>query len=203
MAEPSTYKDGTWQDNLFITVTRLDGSDVDFHAKINEVGFSGGDKNIEGQPLMNGGRIRQNEAQEDFEFTGTMYPEGVSAEDAYGLMQWLMGSEDQNDSSDAISEFVNRNERPDLRIVVLLTNDSDIESATDEVSGEDVKALRWIYTNATCASAVPNFDDQIWTTEFTFQIPPKDENGESNVRVQEYRGDSSDSLDALDSYESS
>lgn len=199
-AGPSVLLDQAWQERAFVTITKKGGSDVNFGALLNEIGWSGGEKDVEGQPLMNAGRQRQITAQSDFEFSGTLYPIGVSTGNPDGIAEFFHGGSDQLDSNNSAAEFETDTERPEFRIAVMFTNDDNVASATDEVSGTDNKAYRWIAKDALLTGYEPNFDDMIFSVDVTFVVPPFDETGASLVREQEYTGDSSDVLSSLSSY---
>lgn len=201
---PSLLTDSSWQERVFITITKLDGSDIDFHSTFNEIGFSGGEKGMESEPLMNGGRRRILESEGDREFTGTMYPVGVSSANALGFDEWFHGSGDNKSGTTGVQEYETSLVRDDFRVVIMWTNDSAVSSATDEVAASsDNDAYRIIYTDCTLTEFNPNFDDQVLTADFTFTVPPFDASGNSRVTVQEYTGDSSNPLSSLSSYTSS
>lgn len=197
----SIFVDESFQERVFVTITKKGGSDVDFHSSLNEIGFGGGEKGTEGQPLMNGGRRRIHSAQEDFEFTGTLYQYGVDASSASGLDSWYHASGDNLDGTTGTSEYETALDRTDVRVAVMWTNDDSVTSATDEVSAsEDHQAVRYVLTDANITEYVPSFDDQVLTADFTATVTPFDETGSSRLKVQEYTGDASNTLSALSSY---
>lgn len=207
-AGPSVLQDASWQERAFVTLSKKGASsDIDFHGLMSEMSFSGGAKDVEGQALMNGGRLRQRSAQEDFEWSATLYMTGVSPSEGTGIAEWFHGSSDQKSSKSSVYEYETSLTRDDFRIAVMFTNattnasGSDLTSATDGVEANSSnKAYRFIATDAQLTEYEQNFDDNVLEVEVTFVITPFDETGASNVREQEYTGDASETLAALTSY---
>ncbi|MDY6788793.1 MAG: hypothetical protein SVV03_02410 [Candidatus Nanohaloarchaea archaeon] len=197
---PSVLQDASWQEKALVSVTPKGGTEVQFEANLSEIGWTGGAKDVEGTPLLNGGRMRERSAQEDFEFTGTLYITGVSTAEGTGIGEWFHGSSDQSTKS-TVYEFKTSHARDDFRIAVLFTNDSNVTSASGSVGADSsVQAYRWIMEDAQLTEYEPNFDDKVLEVEVTFVASPFDDSANSNVREQEYTGDSSEKLDALSSY---
>ena len=46
-----------WMEECLIAISKIGGSDLTFHALTETVDFDIGDKDIEGVPLVNGGRV--------------------------------------------------------------------------------------------------------------------------------------------------
>lgn len=199
---PSVKQDSSWQEKALVSVTPKGGSEVQFEADLSEIGWTGGAKDVEGTPLLNGGRMRERSAQEDFEFTGTLYITGISTAEGTGISEWFHGSDDQKDSKSTVYEYQTSHARDDFRISVLFTNDtSDNLSAESAVGADDnVEAYRWIMKDAQLTEYEPNFDDMVLEVEVTFVASPFDDSANSNVREQEYTGDSSEKLESLSSY---
>lgn len=198
-AGPSVLEDVAWQERAFVTITQKGESDVDFHGLISEMSWSGGSKDVEGQPLMNGGRLTQYSSQEDFEFSATLYIFGVDANEGSGIADYFHGSDDQLDSDAGHFEYETTLNRSDFRVAVMFTDDSDVSSATDEVKSGN-QAYRWYCTGAKLTEYEQNFDDMVLQVEVTFVIPPFDEEGSSQVFEQEITSSASNPLEALASY---
>lgn len=198
-AGPSVKEGVAWQERAFVTITEKGGDDIDFHSFMSEMSWSGGSKGVEGQPLMNGGRLTQYSAQEDFEFSATLYLTGVSPDEGSGISAYFHGSADQLDSTTGQYEYETTLNRSDFRIAVLFTDDSNVTSGVDEVaSGQS--AYRWICTGAKLTDYEQSFDDQTLQVEVTFTIPPFDATGASRVREQELLQSASNPLSSLSTY---
>lgn len=190
---PSVLEDGAWQERAFVTIQKKGGSAYDFHSDLSEIGFSGGSKDVEGQPLMNGGRMTQYSSQEDFEFSGTLYMSGVSAEDSTGIASYFHGSDDQKDSNTGQYEYETSLTRDDFVIAVLFTNDTAVDSALDDVASGS-EGYRFICADAKLTEYEQNFDDMVLQVEVTFIIPPFDVAGNSRVVEQEQTDSASAAL---------
>lgn len=199
MTDPSQIEDVAWQERAFVTISQKGGTDIDFHALMSEISFSGGSKGVEGQPLMNGGRMTQYNSQEDFEFSATLYIIGVKPEEGTGIAEFFHGSEDQLSSSSGQHEFVPSLTRADHRIACLWTEDASVTSAVDEVAAEK-RAYRWIAEGAKLTDYEQSFDDMVLEVEVTFTIPPFDAEGAPQLKEQENTGTGTDALEALGDY---
>lgn len=215
-AGPAVLKDNVWQERVLVAFTNSNDTTIQFASTFNEIGFDGGAKEVEGTPLMNGGRVRNYSAQEDYEVSGTLYPIGVqSASNNNSLAEFIHGSllssapslssVSQDPSSNSGVEMAETTlERADLRLAVMWTNDSGVTDATASVGPDSsVNALRLVWEDVHVTEVIPSFDDQVLTEEFTAVVPPFDASGNSRFLRQEYTGDASDSLAALDAYNGS
>jgi len=200
MPDPSQLTDASWQDRVFVTVTRKsDQTSFDFHGLLNEIGFGGGEKDFEGDPLMNGGRIRRRSAQADEEFTGTLYPVGADAGDGTarpeGLHEFFYESGDQADPDEG-AKFQSSLNRRDYRVVVLWTNDPNVSDALTTVAAE-YAGYRKVMRDCQLTDVTLNFDDMVLTAEVTFKAPVFDEKGVSTVYVESCKDNGTDTLPAV------
>jgi hypothetical protein len=200
MPEPSQLSEVAWQERCFITISKKGASsDHDFHGFTEEISFSGGEKGVEGQPLLNGGRFTQFDAQSDIEYEMTIYKIGVSPAEATGIEEFFYGSSDNLSDQTGQFEYETSLIRDDFRVVALWTNDEAVESAVDAVSSGKV-GYRRIATGAKLTNVDVNFDDQVLQAEITFTIPPFDAAAESQERVQEQTESASAELASLGNY---
>jgi len=198
MPEPSQLEDVAWQERAFVTISEKGGSDVDFEGFMSELSFSGGSKGVEGQPLMNGGRMTQYSSQEDFEFSATLYITGVEPAEGTGIAKFFHGSDDQLSDTGQF-EYEASLSRADFRIACLWTEDPNVQSAVGEVAS-DQRAYRWIAEGAKLTDYEQSFDDQVLEVEVTFTIPPFGAEGAAKVREQENLATGSAALASLSSY---
>lgn len=198
-AGPSVLEDAAWQERAFVTITKRGSTDVDFHGLISEFDFSGGAKDVEGQPLMNGGRLTQYSSQEDFEFSATLYITGATPEEGSGIGAYFHGSGDQKDGETGIYEYETSLARDDFQVAVLFTNDETVESATDAVASGS-EGYRWYAEGAKLTSYEQSFDDMVLEVEVTFVIPPFDEQGNSQLFEQEITSEATSELPSISGY---
>jgi len=198
MPEPSQLEDVAWQERAFVTISEKGDSDVDFEGFMSELSFSGGSKGVEGQPLMNGGRMTQYSSQEDFEFSATLYITGVEPAEGTGIAKFFHGSDDQLSDTGQF-EYEASLSRADFRIACLWTEDPNVQSAVGEVAS-DQRAYRWIAKGAKLTDYEQSFDDQVLEVEVTFTIPPFGAEGAAKVREQENLASGSAALASLSSY---
>jgi len=198
MPEPSQLEDVAWQERAFVTISEKGGTDVDFEGFMSELSFSGGSKGVEGQPLMNGGRMTQYSSQEDFEFSATLYITGVEPAEGTGIAKFFHGSDDQLSDTGQF-EYEASLSRADFRITCLWTEDSSVQSAVGEIAS-DQRAYRWIAEGAKLTDYEQSFDDQVLEVEVTFTIPPFGAEGAAKVREQENLASGTAALASLSSY---
>jgi len=193
-AGPSVLEEVAWQERAFVTIGVQDsGTFQDFHGFMEEMDFSGGAKDVEGQPIMNGGRFTQYSSQEDFEFSATLYITGATPSEASGISEYFHGSDDQLSGTTGQFEYETTLTREDFEIAVLFTTDDGVSSARDDVSSGE-PAYRWYAKGAKLTSYEQSFDDQVLQVEVTFVIPPFDETGASQVIEQEQTSNSTNKL---------
>lgn len=191
MAQPTNLTDGSWQDRAFVTIIRKsDQKSVDLAGMTDEFGYGDGQRDFDGQPVSNGGRIRERTAEEDATVNGTLYPVGATADsyEAYnrprGIEEFFYESGDQNTDKSDVTEYTNSLDREDYLYVVMWTNDPDVTSATDEV-GEDYYALRYVDDNITWIDFTPDWSDEVLTVEVEGKRAAFDPDGKPNHLTQE------------------
>ena len=214
-ADISTLQDASWQDKAYIGIKKKGGSSFKYFAGLaQEIDLPEQSKDFESTPVMNGGRVRENSAEEDLEFTMTIYPVGNETLDGTtrprGINEWFLTSNDISESSNG-PRYENSLLRYDFGIAILFTNVTDSENETSPVEadaaidtgtdGATKEALRYVYKNAQITGFNPDFGDRVHTAEVTFKLAPYNEKGESNYFVEDTDDTAASSLPAvLDSY---
>ena len=216
-AGPSTLQDASWQDRAFISITKKDsGEEISFAGLTSEIDLPDNSKDFDAQPVMNGGNVRENSAQEAAEIGITLYPIGVLTGDGSsrpeGLSEWFYSSGDLSSEGEG-SRFENSLNRYDFRVAILWTNVTDSENesspikaagAVDSSGGSFVgAALREVYEDCQLTGYNPDFGDQVFTAEVTFKCAPYDETGAANMfeeSTQDTSGTDDDPLPALGDY---
>lgn len=205
-AGPSTLQDASWQDRALIGVKKKGGSSVKYFAGLTqEIDLPDISKDFEGQPVMNGGRVRENSAEEDLEVTLTLYPIGVLTGDGStrpeGAAEWFLTSDDLSASGEG-ARYEPSLERYDFGIAVMWTNVSGVDADGEVSTTDDAKAaLRWVFEDAQVTEFNQDFGDRVHTAEVTFKLSPYDETGSANYFNESTQDTSTDTLPAvLDSY---
>jgi len=217
-AGPSTLQDASWQDRAYIGIKKKtsDGSGtVKYFAGLaQEIDLPEQTKDFDSTPVMNGGRVRENSAEEDLELTMTIYPVGTETGDGSarprGMQEWFLTSDDLSGDGEG-ARYENSLLRHDFGVAILFTDvadsdnstspvqaDSEIDTSTGTVVGQ---ALRYVYTNAQITGFNPDFGDRVHSAEVTFKLAPYDETGASNYFNEDTDDTSTDTLPAvLDTY---
>ena len=200
MAYPSTLTDGSWQERAFVTIIRKDDEKkADLHGLTDEMGWADGMRDFDGEPTANGGRIRERQSQDDSTFNMTLWQIGAVADEfedmqrPKGVEEFFYESEDLTPEQ-AYTTYGTSTNREDFILVVLWTNDPSVNSATDEVQGEDYIAHRRIADMAQFIDATPEWNDRVLKLEAEMKWSPFDPVGDKNFFTQDYDGD----VDALD-----
>jgi len=214
-AGQSVLQDASWQDRAFIGVKKKGGSGVKYFAGLTqEIDLPDLSKDFEGQPVMNGGRIRENSAEEDLEVTMTIYPIGVLTGDGTtrpeGAAEWFLSSGDLSGSGEG-ARYEPSLQRYDFGVSLLWTNVEDGENSTSPVEADSAidtssdgatkAALRWVFKDAQITEFNQDFGDMVHTAEVTFKLSPYDETGSANYFNESTQDTSTNTLPAvLDSY---
>jgi len=187
-AGPSVLQDASWQDRCFIDIRDEAGNVYSFAGLTNELDLPDISKDFSAEPVMNGGHVRENDAQEPAEVGLTLYPIGSEAGDGTsrpdGIAEFFYKGETGDSGTGEATQYTSTLSREDFDIAVLWTNTSLSGTAFDSVSGEaDERARREVYLNAQLTGFNPDFGDQILTVEATFKSAAYDETGSSNQFV--------------------
>lgn len=209
-ANISTLQDASWQDKAYIGIKNTDASSPTFKyfaGLTQEIDLPDISKDFEGQPVMNGGRIRENSAEEDLEFTMTIYPIGVLTGDGStrpeGVAEWFL----PDTVSSRTQAYEPSLERHDFDVAILWTNVEDSENSTSPVEadseidtssgGETKAALRWVFKNCQITAFNQDFGDMVHTAEVTFKLSPYDETGAANYYNESATDTSTTALSAV------
>lgn len=209
-ANISTLQDASWQDKAYIGIKNKDASSPTFKyfaGLTQEIDLPDISKDFESQPLANGGRIRENSAEEDLEVTLTIYPIGVLTGDGStrpeGVAEWFL----PDTVSGRTQAYEPSLKRYDFDVAILWTNvadsenasspvaaDSDIDTSTD---GASKAAYRWVFKNCQITAFNQDFGDMVHTAEVTFKLAPYNEEGDANYYNESSTDTSSTSLSAV------
>lgn len=193
--------DDAWMETCLISISKIGGTELAAHGVTETVDLPFAEKDIEGIPIVNGGRITKWNPEGDSEITLEAYPLQVGTDTG----STLQGFEDLMHSVDAnvpIRVINNRN-RDKYRIVVMWTNDSTAATAVS-VTAENASALRAGLADAHITSVKKSFTDGILKYTIKIKCAAFDKAGEGNVLSESAAGFSAtDILPAIAAYTTS
>ena len=193
--------DDAWMEACLIAVSKIGGSDIQFAAETETVDFDIGEKDIEGIPMVSGGRVTKFTPEGDSSITFEAYSleagtdTGTTAKGWYDLMHSV-------DASVPI-RIVNDRNRDKYRILVLWTNDPSPTTA-QSVIANTYSALRIGMADGYFTSVKPSFTDDIMKWTVTFKVAAFDKSAAGNVMMESCAGTTAgDILPAIASYTTS
>lgn len=193
--------DDAWMEVCLIGISKIGGSDIQFAALTETVDFDIGEKDIEGIPLVNGGRVTKWTPEGDSTITFEAYPleagtdTGATAKGFYDLMHTV-------DASVPIRITNDRN-RDKYRVLVLWTNDPTPTTA-QSVTANTYSALRIGMADGHFTSVKPSFTDGILKYTVMFKVAAFDKAAAGNVMMESCAGTTAgDILPAVASYTTS
>jgi len=168
-----------WQGKCFVAISVKNGSTYNFGAYTSDIKITGGDKDFKGQPINNGGRIKQYDPQTDWQVEVTCFPVSVNPSDG-SVTQIFDGQ--TIDNSDPY-QSVNTNSHTEVRLALLWTDDSSVSSAVDEVSAGN-EGFRIYWTNGEIISETFDWTDQKLGGTFIFKAPAFNKSGSGTRHVE-------------------
>lgn len=193
--------DDAWMEVCLVGISILDGSDVQFAGLTETLDFDIGEKDIEGIPLVNGGRVTKFNPEGDTTLTIEAYPleagtdTGTTGKGFFDLMH-------SQDAAVPI-RIVNDHERDKYRVLVLWTNDSTATTA-QSTTAENASALRIGLADGHFTSVKPAFTDGVLKYTITYKCAAFDKSAVANVMIESAAGTTgSDKLPAIAGYTSS
>lgn len=195
--------DDAWMEVCLVAISRVDGTDVQFASLTETMDFDLGEKDIEGVPLVNGGRVTKWNPEGDSSVTFEAYPlqAGSSGSATVGTGFYdLLHSKDSNVPPIRI---INDRNRDKFRCLFLWTNDSTVTTA-QATTTDTYSALRIGMADGHFTSVKPSFTDGILKFTVIYKCAAFDKSGSGNVMIESCAGASaSDILPAISSYTSS
>lgn len=189
-----------WMETCLIEVQRYaDGTAHNMAGITETIDFDVGEKDIEGVPLVNGGRVTKWSPEGDTSLTIEGYP--LEAGTIDGVTTGT-GFSDMLHTQDAAVPIrvINTRNRDKFRVLVLWTNDSTATTAASATAA-DASALRIGLVNAYCTSVKWSFTDDILKCTAIFKCAAFDKAGSGNVLVESAAGASgTDILPAIAAY---
>ena len=177
----------SWKERLLISIIPDGGSAQDFAALTEDItAFDWGDKDIEGIPLVNGGRIAKWTPMTDESITMKVYPltalpaSTSAASSATGVVQLYHPQSTADETEPIVVD--NSLVRKKFGIVILMAKTLPANATT--LPEVDVPAYRIQIINAYMTSYKPSFDDKHFSAEITFKWTPFNKYAVSNKREE-------------------
>ena len=193
--------DDAWMEACLVGISIIGGSDIQFAAETETIDFDIGEKDIEGIPLVNGGRVTKWTPEGDSSITFEAYPlqagtdTGTTGLGFYDLMHSV-------DASVPI-RIVNDRNRDKYRVLVLWTNDPTPTTAQASTANT-FSAFRIGMADGHFTSVKPSFTDGILKWTVTFKVAAFDKSSAGNLMMESCAGGSApDILPAIASYTTS
>jgi len=190
-----TFSDGS----TYLSITKKDGSDMDFKAMIETVDISGGAKDFDQIATIAGGRLKKFNPQEPTEITleGYAVELGSTSTTGNGFYD-LMHSQDTTQPLSISTDLT----RYEYQLVVLATDNASQTNATSATSEGDA-AIRYTFQNGHFTNVNASFTDGVWKFTITYKVTPFNKSGTSNITYESTDGSTGKTLSEVSSYTSS
>lgn len=193
--------DDAWMENCLIAISKIGGSDLQAAGETETVDFDIGEKDIEGIPLVNGGRVTSFKPEGDSSMTFEAYPlqvgtdTGTTLKGFFDLMHTV-------DTSVPI-RITNDHNRDKYRVLVLWTNDPTPTTA-QAATANTYSALRIGMAGGYFTSVKPNFTEGNLKFTITYKCAAYDKAAAGNVMMESCAGTTAgDVLPAIAAYTTS
>jgi hypothetical protein len=190
-----------WMEECLIAFSKIGGSDIQFAGVTATADFDIGEKDIEGTPLLNGGRVTLWKPEGDSSFTIEAYPlqagtsSGTTGRGFFDLMHSV-------DASVPIRITNDRN-RDKYRALFLWTNDPTPTTA-QATTADTYSAFRLGFADGHFTSVKPSFTEGYLKFTVTYKCAAFDKSASGNVMMESCAGASAqDVLPAIAAYTTS
>ncbi len=193
--------DDAWMEVCIVAISKIGGSDLQFAALTETIDFDIGEKDIEGLPLVNGGRVTKWTPEGDSTITFEAYPleagtdTGTTGKGFFDLMHTV-------DAAVPIRITNDRN-RDKYRVLVLWTNDPTPTTA-QSVIANTYSAMRIGMAEGHFTSVKPSFTDGDLKFTVMYKVAAFDKSASGNVMMESCAGTTAgDILPAIAAYTTS
>jgi len=190
-----------WMETCIIAISIIGGSDLQFAALTETVDLDIGEKDIEGVPIVNGGRVTKWTPEGDSSVTFEAYPLQVGTDTGttglgfYDLMHAVDGS--------VPIRINNSRNRDKYRVLIMWTNDPTVTTG-QAVTTNTYSATRVGLAEGHFTSVKPSFTDGVLKYTVIFKCAAFDKAANSNVMMESCAGASAgDILPAIAGYTTS
>lgn len=197
----ANLNDDAWQEEALISFAAQSGTDIPFQGLTQSIDPDLGEKDIEGIPLVNGGRVTAFTPEGDSTVTLEAWPieagnEDISAATVGKGFHDLVQAEDTAQPL-AITSTTSRSK---YRLAILWTDDTSATNASSALSAAAKKGYRLVFANGFVTKATPSFIDGRLKFTITYKVAPFDKSGNAQVMIESTDGTAT--LTALQSYTS-
>ncbi len=190
--------DDAWMEECLVAISIQGGSDIQFASVTATLDFDLGEKDIEGMPIVNGGRVTIWKPEGDSTVTFEAYPlqagtnTGATGLGFYDLMHTV-------DASVPI-RIVNDRNRAKYRVLVLWTNDPT-PTTGQSITADTYSAFRIGMADGHFTSVKPSFTEGYLKFTVMYKCAAFDKSAAGNVMMESCAGGSApDILPAIASY---
>lgn len=160
-----------WMEVCKISISKIGGTELAAEAKTETVDIDDPDKDFDGIPMLNGGRVKKWTQQGD----GTITFEAYHTESGTDTGSTLKGWEDLKDEVDSTVPIrvLNSRTRNKYRVLVLWTNDPTVTTAKD-VTTNTYSAKRYGAADGYFTSVKKSFTDGVLKYTCIYKFAPFD-----------------------------
>ena len=187
------------QELALVSIQPKGGSVYQFAGIIEEVSPSIGDRDIEGIPLINGGRVVKKTPQADHELTLKIYPTDTRFSSSKDLIQGFMNVDASWDGTAPFADTNTHNQEL-FQVCVVWCNDSTIITTANGTSTAGTQARRIVIKDMRMTSYKDSFDDKMVSAEITFKAPAFDTSGTGTVKYESCEASGSAGLPVIADY---
>lgn len=193
--------DDAWMEVCLIAISKIGGSDIQFAGLTETIDFDLGEKDIEGKPIVNGGRVTIWKPEGDSTVTMEAYPleagtdTGATGKGFYDLLHTV-------DASVPI-RIINDRNRDKYRLLFLWTNDPTPTTA-QATTANTYSAMRIGMADGHFTSVKPSFTDGTLKFTIKYKCAAFDKAATGNVMIESCAGTTAgDILPAIAAYTTS
>lgn len=190
MTAASTYSLDAWKEFCLIGIIPEaypsgagGGSCIEFAGLTEDItAMDWGEKDIEGVPLLNGGRVVKHTSMTDESITLKMYPVDALLDNASDVANGVVQLFHPQTTEDTTQPVAVDNSIYRRRFGIILLWSETLPSLSDALPAASKKAYRVQIVNAYMTSYKLSFDDKIMSAECTFKWSPFDKAAARNKR---------------------
>jgi len=196
-----------WSDCAKVTLTEQQAVNVDleFYTLTETIEITDGDRPIETQPVLCGGRITRVRPQEDTTVALKLYPvhafNPTSDGTAQAIDDLFYDTETIIEAAKQVNVSNASGTRKKFRVAVLWTDDTTATNAVGAMAKTSL-AYRWVCRNAYITGVSRSFgaDGQLLSIDVTLTVPAQTKAGSANIMAQSTTSDATADLAALTDY---
>lgn len=188
-----------FQELALVSIQAKGGTAYQFAGLIEEINPSAGDRDIEGIPLVNGGRIVKKTPQADHELTLKIYPTSINQIDGSDLIQGFLDVDANWDGTEPLTQTNTHNQEL-FQVCIAWCNDKTKMTTANGTSTVATQARRIVLKEARMTSYKDSFDDKLVSAEITFKAPAFDVDGTGTLTYESNEDGGSTALSAVTAY---